>query len=245
MPRKWYQNWFNSPYYHILYHQRNDEEAEFFIDNLCAFLEPKINSRLLDAACGRGRHSVYLNKKGYDITGIDLSYSNIKFAQQFENEKLHFYMHDMRHLMYINYFDITFNLFTSFGYFNAKNEHIKALRSFNKGLQKNGLLVLDYFNKEKIIRHLVGQENKHIEGIDFHITKNVEHDKIIKTITFEHKNKNFAFREEVQAFSKCDFERLFQASNFEILHLFGDYSLNAFEEEKSDRIIFICRKANA
>ena len=85
MPKKWFQNWFNSPYYHILYHQRNDEEAEFFIDNLCAYLKPGADSNLLDIACGRGRHSVYLNKKGYDVTGIDLSVSNVKFAQQFEN----------------------------------------------------------------------------------------------------------------------------------------------------------------
>src|SRR4051812_2242107 len=112
MSRKWFQNWFNSPYYHILYNQRNDEEAEFFIDNLCAYLEPSIDCRLLDIACGRGRHSVYLNKKGYDVTGIDLSHANIKYAQQFENKRLHFYVHDMRYLFYINYFDIAFNLFT-------------------------------------------------------------------------------------------------------------------------------------
>ncbi len=245
MSKKWYHNWFNSPYYHILYHQRNDEEAEFFIDNLCAFLKPPINSLLLDAGCGRGRHAIYFNKKGYHVIGTDLSYSNIKFAKQFENDTLNFYIHDMRHLMYINYFDMVLNLFTSFGFFNTEKEHIKALKSFNKALKKDGLLVLDYFNREKIMRHLVGQEIKQVEDIEFHLTKTVEGDMIIKNITFEHKNKNFAFKEEVKAFSLDDFKKLFKASNFEILHQFGDYSLNPFDEEKSDRIIFICRKANA
>jgi SAM-dependent methyltransferase len=244
MPKKWFQNWFNSPYYHILYHRRNDEEAEFFIDNLCAFLKPKPEVKLLDIACGRGRHSVYLNKKGYDVTGIDLSNTNIKFAQQFEKESLQFYIHDMRNSFYINYFDIAFNLFTSFGYFETEKDHLKALWAFNKSLKKTGILVLDYFNSEKIIRHLSHQEVIHVDGIDFHISKKVENGKIIKNIAFEHKNKSFSFNEEVKAFKKNDFEAMFLKSGFEVLSHFGDYSLNPFDEEKSDRLIFICKKNN-
>jgi len=245
MPKKWFQNWFSSPYYHILYHQRNDEEAEFFIDNLCAFLKPAVNSQLLDIACGRGRHSVYLNKKGYDVTGIDLSNASIKFAQQFENENLQFYVHDMRNAFYINYFNIAFNLFTSFGYFETEKDHVNALKAFNKSLKKSGILVLDYFNSEKIIRNLAHQEIKHVDGIDFYITKKVANGKIIKSISFEHKNKDFSFKEEVKAFSKSDFERMFEKSGFKILNHFGDYALNPFDEIKSERLIFICKKTDA
>jgi SAM-dependent methyltransferase len=245
MPKKWFQNWFSSPYYHILYHQRNDEEAEFFIDNLCAFLKPAKDSLLLDIACGRGRHSVYLNKKGYNVTGIDLSNASIKFAQQFENENLQFYVHDMRNTFYINYFHIAFNLFTSFGYFETEREHIKSLKAFNKSLKKSGILVLDYFNSEKIVRNLAHQEVKHVDGIDFYISKKVANGKIIKNISFEHKNKDFLFKEEVKAFSKSDFERMFEKSGFKVLNHFGDYALNPFDEIKSDRLIFICQKTDA
>jgi len=244
MPKKWFQNWFSSPYYHILYHQRNDEEAEFFIDNLCAFLKPAVNSQLLDIACGRGRHSVYLNKKGYDVTGIDLSNASIKFAQQFENENLQFYVHDMRNAFYINYFNIAFNLFTSFGYFETEKDHVNALKAFNKSLKRSGILVLDYFNSEKIVRNLAHQEVKHVDGIDFYITKKVANGKIIKSISFEHKNKDFSFKEEVKAFSKSDFEKMFEKSGFKVLNHFGDYALNPFDEIKSDRLIFICQKAD-
>lgn len=245
MPKKWFQNWFSSPYYHILYHQRNDEEAEFFIDNLCTFLKPAENFQLLDIACGRGRHAVYLNKKGYDVTGIDLSNASIKFAKQFENENLQFYVHDMRHTFYINYFNITFNLFTSFGYFETEKDHVKALKAFNKSLKKSGILVLDYFNSEKIMRNLAHQEVKHVDGIDFYISKKIANGKIIKSISFEHKNKDFAFKEEVKAFIKSDFERMFEKSGFKVLNHFGDYALNPFDENKSDRLIFICQKDNA
>ena len=245
MPKKWFQNWFNSPYYHILYHQRDDEEAEFFIDNLCSFLQPSPESRLLDIACGRGRHSVYLNKKGYDVTGIDLSFSSVKYAKQFENDRLHFYVHDMRYLFYINYFDIAFNLFTSFGYFETEKDHVNSLKTFRKSLKKDGLLVLDYFNSEKIIRHLNHQEIKKVDGIDFNINKKVMDGKIIKSIVFEHKNKDYAFKEEVKAFSFTDFERMFVSSGFEIVNHFGSYNLEEFDPLKSDRLIFICKKADA
>lgn len=245
MPKKWFQNWFSSPYYHILYNQRNDDEAEYFIDNLCSYLKPVKGSRLLDIACGRGRHSVYLNKKGYDVTGIDLSYSNIRFAQQFENEKLHFYVHDMRYLFYINYFDLALNLFTSFGYFETEKEHVNALKTFRKSLKKDGILVLDYFNSEKIIRHLTGQEVKHIDGIDFYITKKISDGLIVKNISFEHKNKDYSFKEMVKAFTLADFQRMFEKSGFRILNHFGDYSLNEYDECKSDRLIFICQKTDA
>ncbi len=245
MPRKWFQNWFNSPYYHILYQQRNDDEAEFFIDNLCSLLAPAPNSRLLDLGCSRGRHSVYLNRKGYDVTGIDISFSNIRFAQQFENEKLHFFVHDMRYPFYINYFDIAFNLFTSFGYFETEKDHINALKTFRKSLRPDGKLILDYFNSEKIIRNLAQQEVKHADGIDFHIHKKFSEGKIIKSITFEHRNKEFSFREEVKAFRLNDFERMFRKSGFKIDNLYGDYALNPFSELKSERLVFICSKADA
>lgn len=245
MSKKWYQSWFNSPYYHILYHQRDDDEAEFFIDNLLGYLKPSADSKLLDIASGRGRHSVYLNKKGFDVTGIDLAYSNIKHALQFENDRLRFFVHDMRYLFYINYFDIGFNLFTSFGYFETENDHINALKAFRKSLKKGGTLVLDYFNSEKILRKLNGKEVKNIEGIDFFISKSIRDNKIIKTIEFEHKHRKFTFQEEVKAFSLNDFQRMFTRSGFEISHYFGDYALSEFDIEKSDRLIFICKKIDA
>lgn len=245
MSKKWYHKWFNSPFYHVLYNRRNQVEAEFFIDNLCNFLNPAPESKLLDIACGRGRHSIYLNKKGYDVIGIDLSAANIEYAKQFENEKLHFYKHDMRKLLHINYFDLGLNLFTSFGYFESEKEHVKALKVFNRTLKKDGLLVLDFFNTEKIIKSLHTHETKTVEGIDFNIHKQLVAGKIIKSISFNYKNKHYEFAEEVKALTRPDFERMFIASNFTVLNTFGNYKLEEFDEQSSDRLIFVCRKNDA
>ncbi|WP_316794001.1 class I SAM-dependent methyltransferase [Pedobacter frigoris] len=243
MQRKWFQYWFNSPFYHILYSQRNDAEAEFLIDNLSAYLKPAAASRILDIACGRGRHAIYLNKKGYDVTGIDLSEQSIKYAQQFEQKNLHFFVHDMRKLSFINYFDIALNLFTSFGYFETEKDHVNALKAFRKGLKENGTLVIDYFNTEKIVKNLTHQETKTLEGIEFHLHKFVSEGKIIKHINFEHRGKTYAFEERVQAFKLSDFERMFEKSGLAITATFGSYALDPYDEIKSDRLILVCKKA--
>ncbi|WP_354331892.1 class I SAM-dependent methyltransferase [Pedobacter sp. CG_S7] len=242
MQRKWFQYWFNSPYYHILYSQRNDEEAELLIDNLSSYLKPPADSRILDIACGRGRHATYLQKKGYDVTGIDLSEQSIKYAQQFEQKYLHFFVHDMRKLFYINYFDLSLNLFTSFGYFESERDHVNALKAFRKGLKPEGTLVIDYFNTHKILKNLTPQEIKTMEGIEFKIKKFVADGKIIKHINFEYKGKEFAFEERVKAFTLADFERMLLKSGLQLTQKFGDYSLNPFVEDQSDRLILICKK---
>ncbi|WP_316800647.1 class I SAM-dependent methyltransferase [Pedobacter frigidisoli] len=243
MQRKWFQYWFNSPYYHILYQQRNHAEAEFFIDKLTHFLNPPTGSKMLDIACGKGRHSIYLNKKGFDVTGIDLSEQSIKYAKQFENNKLHFLVHDMRKLFYINYFDVALNLFTSFGYFETEKDHVNALKTFRKCLKADGVLIIDYFNTEKIIRNLNSCEVKSLDGINFNITKSVVDGKIIKKINFEDQQKVYNFEERVQAFSVDDFNRMLTKAGLVIQKSFGSYALEDFNLPESDRLILICKKA--
>ncbi|TAF44290.1 MAG: class I SAM-dependent methyltransferase [Sphingobacteriales bacterium] len=242
MQKNWYKTWFNSPFYHLLYNARNTTEAEFFIDNLCAFLHPPINAKIIDIACGKGRHAVYLNKKGFEVIGTDLSYASISFAKTFENSKLQFFVQDMRSLFYINYFDFAFNLFTSFGYFDTHADHVKALKSFAKSLNKNGLLVLDYMNAEKIAQNLVTNEVKTINDITFTIERKIADGKIIKNIHFTALQNDYAFSEEVSDFRLADFTNLFYAAGLQICHTFGDYSLNPFVASQSDRLIFICKK---
>jgi len=243
MTKEWFKNWFDSPYYHILYHQRNDAEAELFIDNLLAYLQPEPEVSFLDIACGRGRHAIYLNKKGFSVTGVDLSESNTLFAQEFQQENLHFFVHDMRNALTGESFNTIFNLFTSFGYFDTFDDHLLALKQFNRSAKPNGTLVLDYFNTTKIMKNLAPTAHKTIQGIDFSIAKEVLNNQIVKTIAFSDKGINYSFKEQVKAFFMADFEKLFAQSGWIIEDCFGDYELNPFDEERSDRLIFICKKA--
>lgn len=245
MAQQWFHTWFNSPYYHRLYHHRNHQEAEHFIKNLYSRLNPVPGVKMLDIGCGRGRHALYLNKHGFDVTGIDLSVLSIQHAMQYQNDRLHFYVHDMRHMHYSGNFDVALNLFTSFGYFDTDEEHAEALKTFNQALKPGGLLVLDFFNVVKVRRNLVPNCIITIENVDFHIRKEIRDKKIIKSITFEEHNKTYNFKESVSAYGVDDFKRLFMRSGFDIMDMFGSYNLEPFDWDSSDRLIFICKTNNA
>lgn len=240
---EWFECWFDSPYYHILYKNRDFSEAELFIDKLLQLIQPEKTNRFLDVGCGKGRHAIYLNKKGFDVTGIDLSKKSIAYAKLSENETLHFYTHDMRKLFRTNYFDVALNLFTSFGYFENERDNYAVINSASKALKPNGIFVLDFMNSKKIINQLNCKETKTIEGIEFNISKTFENNFIVKKIDFKDKGKDYHFEERVKALTLNDFEKYFEANKLKIVHLRGNYKLEEFDEERSERLIIVARKA--
>ena len=241
--KEWFQTWFNSPYYHILYKNRDEREAHQFIDALMEYLRPDPNAMVLDLACGKGRYSRYLAQKGYYVTGLDIAEESIAYARQFENAHLHFFKHDMRRPYRVNYFDYIFNFFTSFGYFENERDHRRTLGNIAKGLRPGGMFVLDFFNSEKVIRELKPLEIKKIDHYTFTIRKRVDTEGyIIKTIAFEVKGEPMEFSERVRAFSLEDFEHLLAGTPLSIEATFGDYQLNHYKREQSDRLILVARK---
>ena len=131
--KDWFSDWFNTKYYHILYKNRNDDEAQIFMRNITSFLNLKKQTHILDLPCGKGRHAVYLNSLGYKVTGGDLSENSIEYAKQFENDSLLFRIKDMRQGFEYQY-DAIFNLFTSFGYFDTDEEDILVLKNMKNAL---------------------------------------------------------------------------------------------------------------
>ncbi len=239
---EWFECWFDSPYYHVLYKNRDFSEAELFIDKLIGFLQPAPGSRIMDLACGKGRHSIFLNKKGYDVTGIDLSPGSIACAKQSENDTLHFYTHDMRKSFRTNYFDFVLNLFTSFGYFEQERDNNAVVNSACKSLKPDGIFVLDFMNAKKVIECLPFAETKIVEGIEFRINKTLEGNFIIKKIEFEDKGKAYHFQERVKALTLNDLEKYLKANELKTVHLWGSYSLEAFDENSSERLIIVAKK---
>ncbi len=238
----WFKSWFDSPYYHILYANRNYEEAELFIDNLLSILKPEQNSHFLDLGCGHGRHSIYLNKKHFNVTGIDLSVESIKYAKQFENHSLQFYVHDMRKPFGETKYDFILNMFTSFGYFETDNEDFSTMENVNKALKTYGMLVLDFFNVEKIVPNIAIHEVKTVNGIEFTIDKKLEENFIVKNISFSDKGKKYHFQECVKVLTLKDFEKYFYANNLKIVDLRGNYNLDTFDSKTSDRLILFAKK---
>ncbi len=234
----WYASWFDTPFYHILYKDRDYVEAETFMSSLTNYLNLPEHGKILDLACGKGRHSVYLNSIGYHVTGVDLSENSIKHAKEFENETLNFNVHNMCK-PYKEQFDAVFNLFTSFGYFDKDEDNLNTIKAIKANLNETGFGVIDFMNTEFIIDNLVPEDIKTVEGIDFHQKRYVKDGHIIKDISFTTQGGDFKFQERVRAFTLNDFKTLFEDAGVYLLDVFGDFKLNKFDKKTSPRLIMI------
>lgn len=239
----WYKNWFGSPFYKILYQNRDELEAQEFVEHLLDYLQPAPGSTMLDIACGEGRFARQLAEHGYDVTGIDLSHLSIETAKAYEADNLHFYVQDMRMPFYINYFNYAFNFFTSFGYFEHNRDHALAARSFAASLKPNGILVIDYLNTEHVVSNFVREETVLRGSYSFKINRKLEHNHIIKEIRFtdaDHKERQY--EESVAAFTLSDFIRMFKTADMSLVSTFGDYRLNPYHPMDSPRLIMVFKK---
>jgi SAM-dependent methyltransferase len=234
----WYASWFDTSYYHILYKDRNYREAQIFMDNLTHYLNLPEKAKVLDLACGKGRHAIYLNQLGFDVVGADLSENSIAEANKNANETLHFVVHDKRE-PFEEKFDAIFNLFTSFGYFENEEDNLKTLIAIKESLSEYGFAVIDFMNVHKVLANLIPNEIKEIDGIVFTINRFEQNGFIIKEIDFEDKGQKFHFEEKVRAYTLEDFQSMMDKSGIFLLDTFGDYKLKKYHKNTSERLIMI------
>ena len=240
--KEWFIDWFNSYYYHLLYKNRNDKEASDFIIRLTNYINLKPDTHVLDLGCGKGRHSFELKKHYKQVTGLDLSHNSIKEAKKHNLEGLFFTQQDMRFFKLDSKFDAVFNLFTSFGYFDNTDDNLNVLTNCHQHLTENGLLLIDFFNAQKVSANLIKQETKKIDGITFSIKREIVNNKIIKTIAFNDIGKEYYFQEKVQLLTLENFKTLLIKANFKLIKSFGSYHLTEFNSSNSDRLILLAEK---
>lgn len=241
MEPEWFKTWFNTHYYHLLYSNRDEQEAQKFISALLAFLCFETNIRVLDVACGKGRHAVELNEKGFDVVGIDLSENSINDAKLFENNRLKFFVRDIRQPFDCGSFDLALNLFTSFGYFETKIEHIASLQHIYQCLKPQGLFVFDYLNPDFVEANFKSSYEIIIEGVCFEINKKLEKNQIIKQIEVNDRGVKTTFQERVWAFTFDEIATMITSVGFSIESSHGNYQLQPFSIDEP-RIIIIAKK---
>jgi SAM-dependent methyltransferase len=242
MKKEWFSEWFDSPYYHLLYKSRDENEAKAVLDNLLRALDLAPGSKVLDLACGKGRHSRYLAEKGFVVTGLDISQASITYARTLEQSGLEFYQHDMRKSFRLNYFDAVMNMFTSFGYFKTDADHLLALKNVAKDLRPGGLFLLDFFNARFVRHHLIPTESKTVDNISFSLKRWVRKGYVFKSVEFQTGGRLFHFQEQVRLFDLADLRSLCSMAGLHIRQTYGDYQLSEFDAETSKRLIIIAEK---
>ncbi len=244
MSARWFKSWFDSEYYHLLYDGRDEEEAKIFVERLTSKLHIPPGARLLDAACGRGRHARNLFELGYEVDGYDLSENSIAFAKEYENEHLHFYVHDLRSVFRVDYYDVVLNLFTSFGYFEDSEEDYQVFESLAANVRVGGLLVIDFLHADKVRRELDTEVNVvDKQSVVYHTQKRIDGDAVVKNISFYDKDngEEGEFSERVKLLELSDFKKMAKAVGVDLIQVYGDYELGKFDED-SPRLIMVFKK---
>jgi len=240
----WFESWFDSPYYHILYKNRSYIEAAAFLNQLVEYLSPTENATMLDVGCGNGRHSLHLAKKGFPVVGVDLSANNVEIAKaraiELNLPNAAFKIGDMRKKVG-QQFDYVFNLFTSFGYFEKEEDNLEVIQAFKSSLKKEGTVVIDFLNAPYVINNLVEEEQKLLEGVDFKIRRKIDTGYVVKEIHFQVADCKYNFEEKVQLLQLDDFKRYFKQVGFTIDKVFGNYQLEQYNPETSNRLVMIIK----
>jgi SAM-dependent methyltransferase len=240
---EWFESWFDSPYYPMLYRHRDEAEAQVALTNLHHYLNLPQNSLVLDLCCGQGRHSRILHILGYSVVGIDLSPTAIAYAQSQAGIGQRFEVQDMRYFSLKERFDAVFNLFTSFGYFDSDSENIFVLERIAHHLQPNGYLILDYLNAAPLLNQDTQQTEQQVDDVHFRTSKSIEGKSIVKHIAVIDTGATHHFKERVQLIMLEDFQRMLHASGFKIEKVFGNYLLEDYSPQESQRCLIIARKS--
>lgn len=251
----WFRKWFNTPEYLDLYSHRNSHDARLVASLVYRSLKLPEKSKVLDLACGNGRHSVYFAKQGYKVLGIDLSKYLISEAKKkLKNDypeyrnNLSFQIRDMRDIDHKGEFDLVVNLFSSFGYFDSDGENWKVIKSVSGSLKPNGHFFFDYLNSEYLRKHLVTYDVKQRNRIAMVQVREIKSNSVVKSIIIiRNKLRSAApeisqFQEKIKLYTLDDFERIFNLNRLKIEKLYGDYHGGRYRRSSSGRLIILARK---
>lgn len=150
----WYEEFFGEDYmrFHLRGGEREEQRALSECDFVASALELHPSARVLDLCCGQGRHAVELARRGFNVTGFDLSDFLLGLARDRAEKAdvtVNFVRGDMRELPWENAFDAVVLLFTAFGYLETDEEDERSLQAIQVALRPGGLLLIDHHNRER------------------------------------------------------------------------------------------------
>ncbi len=153
--RPWWESFFGPDY--LKQYEYNLERTVAEVEGIEKILHLRQGARILDLACGGGRHSIELARRGYAVTGYDLSEDLLRRARadaKRAQAKASFVHGDMRELRFRSAFDAVINMFSSFGYFESPEEDRQVIDGVAKALKPRGKFLMERFNRESLAYEL-------------------------------------------------------------------------------------------
>lgn len=237
----WFQDWFADARYLELYGHRDDEEANELVTLIEEVTGVDKNRKVLDIACGAGRHLIAFARRGYtNLSGQDLSATLIEEAKrEAGNCRIQFSVRDMRDPIPERY-DLVLNIFTSFGYFATDDENEHIIANCGEALSSGGHFVLDYLNTSYVKEHLVTEDEKILEsGTHVRQKREIRDGRVIKHITFDDGTE---FIESVRLYTHEELMQMFDRARLQIKATYGSYTGEPYDAARSHRLIMIAQK---
>lgn len=242
-PMAWYREWFGQEYLE-LYSYRDEQEAERHLDLVEEALGEFEPRAVLDLACGAGRHTEALRRRGYRALGVDLSLTLL--AQRPELPRV---AGDMCCLPFDDRtFDWVLNFFTSFGYFETERQNFQVLAEIERVLAPRGRFLIDFLNLDHVLDTLEPREVRTPDTEDGPRRVEIERwwdptaRRINKRIRVEPEgDKPRTFLESVRGYRRDEVVMGLEWAGLEVTDFFGNFLGEPFERD-SERLILVGRK---
>ncbi len=230
----WYETAFRKQYLD-LYYRRSQEAAQGEAEFAVRALGLPEGSRVLDVACGAGRHARVLEKIGHEVVGIDLSRDLLGEAKDITCVRS-----DMRRLPFSEAFDAATSFFTSFGYFDDAGNRA-TLESIAGAIRPGGAFFLDFLNALAVAAQLVPASEEQREGRLYRIARRIEEGRVVKDVVIEEEGLTVSYRESVRLYHHHDLVRMLTEAGLNPLAAYGDYDGRDFGTD-APRCILVARK---
>ena len=236
----WYTEWFGAEYLE-LYSHRDEEEAEGHLALVERLFGGESPHAILDLACGGGRHTAALRRRGHCAFGVDLSLTLLS-----QGPRGLLAAGNMRRLPFADgAFDWVLNFFTSFGYFETERENFRVLEEVVRVLAPGGRFLIDLLNLDSTLAHLREYERRDEGERRVEIRRSWDPvarrlDKRIRLASPGREPRTFL--ESVRAYTRDEVVIGMRWAGLEVSDIFGNFDGERYGPD-SERLILVARKS--
>lgn len=240
-PTPWYVDAFDE-LYPLLYPHRDDASADREIGALLDWLDPAAGEDVLDVCCGTGRHMAAIGRKGFAVTGLDLSEAQLSRADGRPECRGRVVRADMRAIPFGPVFGLVVNLFSSFGYFDDDRNNETAMAQMAGAVRPGGRLVMDHINARHLERSITEESRSTVGGATAVHHRAIVDRRVVKrsVITFADGSTR-EVTESVRLYEPDELATMVRRAGLDSPATFGSFDGAPLNDE-SDRMIVVARR---